>query len=259
MLFLCISSELSRSCVWCAEAHGGRIATLNVCNPHKEIVSGRSGPVNSFLACQPCSYPTSQRWAITSDHIYFLDTFYTHARTHIYTPFLPPQTPLLQQDRTSSVCNHTYRRAHPLLPQIPSPRIHSDTHSHSRRIASQMVCVGQRRWHINTTITSVPAAEHRSATEKQQQMLRSRLQDYLGLHKLHHGLYYPGTHRRGGNTLWDHCLPRTPCPPHWAFRLHSSKEESKTRGSRKKVEIEGRGREWSVYISDILFFKCWGR
>lgn len=130
MLFLCISSELSRSCVWCAEAHGGRVATLNVCNPHKEIVSGRSGPVNSFLACQPCSYPTSQRWAITSDHIYFLDTFYTHAHTHIYTPFLPPQTPLLQQDRTSSVCNHTHTGEHPPSSPKSHPRAFTLTHTH---------------------------------------------------------------------------------------------------------------------------------
>lgn len=151
MLFLCISSEISRSCVWCAEAHGGRVATLNVCNPHKEIVSGRSGPVNSFLACQPCSYPTSQRWAITSDHIYFLDTFYTRARTHTRTCTrtsrhlpTPPQTPYLQQNRTSSVCNHTHTGEQ--HPPPTSPHIHSDTHSHSRRIAPQMVCVGQRRW-----------------------------------------------------------------------------------------------------------------
>lgn len=38
-------------------AQGGQVATLNVCNPHKEIVSGRSGPVNSFLAASPVLIP----------------------------------------------------------------------------------------------------------------------------------------------------------------------------------------------------------
>lgn len=61
---------------------GGWVATLNICNPHKEIVSGRLSPINSFLACQPCSYPTSQRWAITSMHIYFLDSSHTNTHTH---------------------------------------------------------------------------------------------------------------------------------------------------------------------------------
>lgn len=36
---------------------GGQVATLNVCNPHKEIVSGRSSLVNSFLAVSPVLIP----------------------------------------------------------------------------------------------------------------------------------------------------------------------------------------------------------
>lgn len=50
---LCISLAITTAvCVWCVETHQGQVATVNVCNPH-EIVSGRSGPINSFLAASP--------------------------------------------------------------------------------------------------------------------------------------------------------------------------------------------------------------
>lgn len=76
----CISLATSSSCVWCAESQGGRAATLNVCNPHGEIVSRRSGPVNSFLAGSPVLIPPP-KGELSHPNIYFLDSFSLHAYT----------------------------------------------------------------------------------------------------------------------------------------------------------------------------------
>lgn len=106
---LCISLAVSSNWVWCAEAREGMGvgwgSTLHVCNLHKEIVSGRSSPINSFLACQPSSYPTSQRWAVTSNHIYFfLDSLNTHTSRHLP----PPQTHTFIFQYAISARRHTF-------------------------------------------------------------------------------------------------------------------------------------------------------
>lgn len=82
----CISLAISSSCVWCFEAQQGRVATLNVCKSHKEIVSGRLGLVNSFLICQPVFIlPPNGGLQHPKAFIYFLDSFFSFAYT-----FLPP-------------------------------------------------------------------------------------------------------------------------------------------------------------------------
>lgn len=135
------------------------------------------GPVNSFLACQPCSYLTSQRWATTSNSKYFLESFSTHTRTRTFFEH--------------TISFHIHTNIHTLL-CFPNGLYGTAT--------------------LTATITSVPAVEHKRLREKQQQMLHSQLQDYLSLNKLHYCIYYPGIHSLGKSTLQDHCLPRASLP-----------------------------------------------
>lgn len=77
----------------------------------------------------------------------------------------------------------------------------------------------------------MPAVEQDSVREKQHQMLRSQLQDYLSLNKLHYCIYYPGVHRlRGGKKHFaDLMFTQHLSAPHWFPQLQSN-DKVKTRG-----------------------------
>lgn len=103
---------------------GGREATLNVCNPHKEIVFGRSCPHKFIPSRQLCSYPTSQRWAITSKHIYFFRfSFHTHWGNQTFP--IKPASGSLPLRPTS------YRRGVLYLYMQFLLRMHHDVHMHT--------------------------------------------------------------------------------------------------------------------------------
>lgn len=70
---------------------------------------------------------------------------------------------------------------------------------------------------VTATATSVPAVEQNSVREKQQQVLRSQLQDYLSLNKLHYCFYYPGIQSLGKKHFAEPLFTQHPCAPHSVF------------------------------------------
>lgn len=199
---LCVSSAVQQLWVVCS-GPGEWVATLNMCNPHKEIVSGRSGPGNSYLSRQP----------------------------HFYIPppngELHPSTYILCM--SVNTCWHAHR---PLL----------------FLFFCRMLLFMLIRTNISTLLLRLPNGwcgtewwqlgwhEYLLWNTTASQMLRSRLQDYLSLNKLHYGFHYPDTHsqkktktQKNNSALQACCLPRTPVPS-LPCRLHTSRKSWTTEG-----------------------------
>lgn len=100
---------------------------------------------------------------------------------------------------------------------------------------------------VTATTASVPAVEQSGVGGKQQQMLRSQLQDYLSLNKLHYCLYYPGIHSPGKSTLQNHCLPSTSVP-HTLFPLTTERGRGEDQRERRE-ERSCIGGEHGAYLS----------
>lgn len=122
---------------------------------------------------------------------------------------------------------------------------------------------------VTVTIASVPAVEQSSVIEKQQQMLRSQLQDYLSLSKLHYCLYYPGIHSLRKSTLQSHCLPSTLLPrTQFPFAAKQGRSEDQRGEEWEKVAwvetlsvfVSARGgcnsKSWSSKWEKIIKMNC---
>lgn len=206
---LCISSAVQQLCVVCS-GPGEWVATLNMCNPHKESVSGRSGPGNSYLSQQPHSYSTSQWWA-ASKHVYFAREC-SHALAPVSSLIFFAGMLLFMLILTNIKT---------LLLRLPNGWCGTEW--------------WQPGWHKyllwNTTASQFP---------------RSRLLDYLSLNKLHYGSYYPGIHsqvkkknnpkqNKNKNSTFQSCCshdPRAPCMMWKKEELSNRGRSCKRRGGR---------------------------
>ena len=162
-----------------------------------------------FLSC-------IARWAITTKHI-CLDsiTLFLHSNTHT-------QPDCLQILRDAHI--HFINEAHLFDRKYTFTQIH--TH---------LTFLPNGLWRtvtVTAATTSVPAVEQNSVRETRRRMLRSQLQDYLSLNKLHYCLYYPGILSLEKALCRSTVYPAPLCP--MLFPRQQSKDGVKTRWERGK-------------------------
>lgn len=206
---LCVSSAVQQLWVVCS-GPGEWVATLNMCNPHKESVSGRSGPGNSYLSRQPRFYtppPNGEPHPSTYILCMSVNTCW-HPHKPFFFIFFFCRMLLFMLIRTNISA---------LLLRLPNGWCGTEC--------------WQPGWHEylpwNTTASQMP---------------RSRLQNYLSLNKLHYGFYYPDTHsqkktktQKNSSTLQACCLPRT-LVPSLPCRLHTARKSWTTEGDVARQE-----------------------
>lgn len=156
---------ISSSCVWCFEAQQGRVAALNVCKSHKEIVSGRLGLVNSFLICQPVFIlPPKGELQHPNAFIYFLGPFSLSCYEYIHL------SPTKQADAARNFCKVSHTHIHPVLTSNSSQKMHILKKKKKKKYT---LCITPK-WLVRTaTVTDATTL----APAEEQQRQRERASD----------------------------------------------------------------------------------